>query len=61
MKSSGFQHQIEGISDFMNIIMKATKWCGQLSSNETFFDDIWFSIVKNHRRLWLREYIIGGL
>ena len=30
----------------MKIIMKATKGCGQLSSNDTFFSDIWFSGVK---------------
>ena len=26
--------------------MKAAKLCGKLSSNETFFTDIWFSGVK---------------
>ena len=26
--------------------MKATKGCGQLSSNDTFFGDIWFRVVK---------------
>ena len=26
--------------------MKANKWCGQLSSNYTFFADIWFSGVN---------------
>ena len=30
----------------MNIIMKDTKGCGQLLSNDTFFDDIRLSGVK---------------
>ena len=30
----------------MKIITTANKGCGQLSSNETFFADIWFSGVK---------------
>ena len=30
----------------MHRIVKATKGCGQLSSNDTFFSDIWFSRVK---------------
>ena len=31
---------------FMEIIIKSTKGHGQISSNDTFFDDIWFSLFK---------------
>ena len=41
-----FQQDI-GVTDAcMGRIIKATKGCGQLSSNDTFFADIWFRIVK---------------
>ena len=30
----------------MKIIMKATKGCDKLSSNDNFFPDIWFGEVK---------------
>ena len=46
MKTSGFQQQIVGAASCMTIIMKYTKGCGQLSSNYTFFADIWFSGLK---------------
>ena len=35
-----------GTSDFTKRIMKGTKVFGQLSSNNTFFADIWFSTLK---------------
>ena len=30
----------------MNRIMKDPKGCGQLKSNDTYFPDSWFSVVK---------------
>ena len=46
MNELAFQPQIRGTGACMKIIMKSTKGCGQLSSNETFFSDSWFSGVK---------------
>ena len=46
MKTSGFQYDIGGMDNGINRIMKATKGCSQMSQNNTFFDDIWFSEVK---------------
>ena len=46
LKASSFQQDIRGTAACMKMIMKATKGCDQLSSNDTFFDDIWFSGVK---------------
>ena len=41
MKSSCFQQQAIGTAAYMNIMVKSTKGCGQLSSKVTFFADIW--------------------
>ena len=30
----------------MQILLIATKGCGQLKSNDTYFSDIWFSSIK---------------
>ena len=46
MKSSVFQHNIVGTAASMKRIMKSTKGCGQMQSNDTFFSDISYSIVK---------------
>ena len=46
MKASYFQQHIGGTADCMNIIMKSTKVCDQLSSNDTFFADSKFRGVK---------------
>ena len=46
IKVSDFQQDIGGIADFMKMIIKATKGCGKLSSNNTFFSDFWFRAVK---------------
>ena len=46
MKVSYYQQDIGGTADCMNIIMKAIKGCGKMSSDYTFFYDIWFSVVK---------------
>ena len=42
MKVSSFQNKIGGGPDFMKIIIKDTKQCGQLSSNDTLFADSCF-------------------
>ena len=46
MKSFSFQQQIRKEADCMKRIMRATKGCGQLSSNYTFFADICLRVVK---------------
>ena len=46
MKVSEYQQDIGCTSDFINIIMRDTKRCVQMSSDDTLFYDIWFSIVK---------------
>ena len=46
MKESDFQQDIGGMAACKKIIMKATKWCDQLSSNDALFDDSWSSGVK---------------
>ena len=46
MKALVFQLNIVGADACMKKIMRDTKGCDQLSSNGTFFDYIWFSIVK---------------
>ena len=46
MNTLGFQQQIVGTDSCMKITMNANKGFGQISSNETFFSYIWFSIVK---------------
>ena len=46
MKTSKFQQKIRGTAACMKRPMMATKGCGQLTSNDTYFSDIWFSGVK---------------
>ena len=46
MKTSEFQQQIGRTVACMKRLMMATKGCDQLTSNETYFYDIWFSGVK---------------
>ena len=46
MKVSDFKQQIRGMDDCIKIIKKATKGCGQLSSNDNFFDNSCFIIPK---------------
>ena len=43
---SKFQKYLVGATEYMKIIAIATKGCGKLTSNDTYFDDIWFSSVK---------------
>ena len=42
-KTENFQQQIRGTAAFMKRLMMATKGCVQLTSNDTYFYDSWFS------------------
>ena len=46
MKTSNFQKNIVGTTVCMKRLCIPTKGCGQLTSNDTYFDDIWFSYLK---------------
>ena len=46
MKTLEFQQEIGGTASCMKIIMKATKGCGELSSNNTYSSDRFFSGLK---------------
>ena len=46
MKTSKFQKYLGGTTACINGLDIATKGCGQLTSNITYFSDIWFSSVK---------------
>ena len=57
MQELYFQHYIGGTDDYMKRITKDTKGCGKLSSNNTFFDYIWFrrSLIsegEKYRGIW---------
>ena len=46
METSIVQKHIGGTSAFEDILIMGTKGCGQLPSNDTYFDDSCFSGVK---------------
>ena len=46
MNTYKFQHDIGGTASCMNIIMKANKGYGKISSNNNLFDYGWLSGVK---------------
>ena len=46
MKTSNFQKYIRGTTACMKILAIDTKGCGQLTSNDTYFADSWFSSIK---------------
>ena len=46
MKTLKFQKYLRGTTACTKILALATKGCGQLTSNDTYFADIWFSSVK---------------
>ena len=46
MKTSIFQKYIGGTAAYMKRLLMSTKGCVQLTSNDTYFSDIWFSSVK---------------
>ena len=60
MKTSNFQKYIRGTTACMKRLATATKRCGQLISNDTYFADSWFISEKLLRRRWLQESIIAG-
>ena len=43
---SKFKKYPGGTTEYMRIIAISTKGCGQLTSNDTYFADSWFSSVK---------------
>ena len=45
-KVSNFQKYLEGTAACMKRLTMSTKGFGQLTSNETYFSDRWFSGVK---------------
>ena len=46
MKKSIFQSELGGTAACMKRLAIATKGCGQLTSNYTYFTNSWFSSVK---------------
>ena len=46
MKTSGFQKYLEGTTACIKRLPMDTKGCEKLTSNDTYFDDSWFSGVK---------------
>ena len=46
MKTSKFQKDLGGTTMSIKRLSIATKECGQLTSNDTYFSDIWFSFIK---------------
>ena len=51
MKRSEFQKYNRGNAVYMKRLSMDNKGCGQLSSNDTYFDDRWFSSVKTAEEL----------
>ena len=45
-KTLEFHKYLGGTTACMKILLIATKGCGQLTSNDTYFADSWFSSVK---------------
>ena len=58
---SEFQQDIVGVDIFMIIRTKATKGCGQLPSNYSFFTDRWFSGAEISEEVNVGEYIFSGM
>ena len=46
MNKSTFQSELGGTAACMKRLAIAAKGCGQLTSNDTYFSDSWFSYVK---------------
>ena len=46
MKMSKFQKYLVGKNACMKRLAIYTKGCGQLTSNDTYFSDIWLSSIK---------------
>ena len=46
IKTSTFQNVLGGTTACMKRLDISIKWCGQMTSNNTYFADSWFSSVK---------------
>ena len=46
MQTSKFQNVLGGTTECMKRLAIVTKGCGQLTSNDKYFTDSWFSFVK---------------
>ena len=51
MKTLKFQNVLGGTTDCMKRLAIVTKGCGQLTSNNTYFADRWFSSVKTDEEM----------
>ena len=51
MKTSNFQNVMGGTNAFMKRLAISTKGCGQLTSNDTYFSDSWFSSVPTDEEI----------
>ena len=51
MKKSKFQSVLGGTAACMKRLAISTKGCGQLTSNDTYFADSWFSSVKTSENM----------
>ena len=51
MKTSNFQKDIRVTNECMKMLAISNKGCGQLTSNDTYFADIWFSSVKTAEKM----------
>ena len=47
MKTSNFQKYLGSNTVYIKTLYIANKGCGQLTSNDTYFSDKWFSYVKS--------------
>ena len=60
MKTSKFQNFMGGTAACMRRLDIATKGCGQLTSNYTYFADICFIYIKNYKDMAAAGSIIVG-
>ena len=61
MKTLTFQKYIGGTSECMKRLMMDTKGCGQLTSNNTYFADIWLNGLKTAGEAMAQEAMAEGL
>ena len=46
MKTLKFKQEILRTGAYVKRIIRSTKGCGQMSSNYTYFSDVWFIVLK---------------
>ena len=51
MKTSNFKNVMGGNTACMKILAISTKGCGQLTSNNAYFSDSWFSYIKTAKEM----------